>query len=118
MAQTSVIAARARIYDSDRTLWISQQMVIEGVIHVSLAANQWHLINASLMEPIVTLIAVESSEQQPPTTFAESQREERFPDELMRNVRGKPDVQDANKHLLAVQRAHVGIPRNRIVAVG
>lgn len=118
MSQAGVVAARARIDDSDRALRIGQQMVVEGVIHVSLAAHQWHLVYAPLVEPVVALIAVESSEQQTPTAFAESQREERLPDELMRNVRGKADIQDANEHLLTVQRAHLRVPRNRIVAVG
>lgn len=118
MSQTSVVAARSGVDDANGALRIGQQMVVEGVVHVPFAAHQRNLVHAALMEPIVALIAVETGEEQPATTLAEGQREERLPDELVRNVRGKPDVQNADKHLLAVQHADVRVPVDRVVAVG
>lgn len=118
MPQTSVVATGAGIDYSYCALRIGQQMVIEGVVHVALTAHQRHFVHAPLMESVIALIAVESCEEQSATALAERQREECLPNELVRDVSGKPDVQNADKHLLAIQHAHIGVPVDRVIAVG
>lgn len=118
MPQTGAVTARPRVDDPHRTLRIGQQMVVEGVVHVALAAHQRHLVHAALVEPVIALIAVKSGKQQPAAALAKCQREERLPDELVRDVRGEANVQDAHDDLLAVQIAHVRVPRDRVVTVG
>lgn len=52
------------------------------IVHIDLIAQGRNFLAAPLMESIVTLIAVESGEEEPATAFTEGQSEECFADEL------------------------------------
>uniref|UniRef100_A0A182QV68 Uncharacterized protein n=1 Tax=Anopheles farauti TaxID=69004 RepID=A0A182QV68_9DIPT len=86
MTQACAVPTGSWVDDTGRALGIRQQHMIECAVHVALAADRGHFIDAPLMEPIVALVAVESGKQQTPTALAERKGKERFPDELMRNV--------------------------------
>lgn len=56
-------------------------------VHIHLVARARNFVCATLMELVITLAAVETLEEQPPTAFAERQSKKGLPHELMRYVR-------------------------------